>query len=663
MNNNTQKRNGFLIFPYYTALLAGLFLLLFSHISWSKTYTEPYFSSQKKPLTPELTLQRYGLSDLQLSPDGNSIAFVLSHPIEGGTYKRNIWTLNIASKELRPFTTSEKSDSHPRWSPDGKTLAFLSSRGEKTQVYLIPSDGGEAQPLTECKTGVRSFEWSPDGKHIAFLTTRPDTQEEEKKKKEKNDARIVDEETRNPHLSIMDIETRKIKKLTDEKWRISSFIWTADGKQIIISATDHHQPELFTDKIYSVIVQNSDMKKIMQPKGPFDRINVSPDGTTISFIGSRTDGPTSHDLFLLPLSGGTARNITASTLDRPLNSYVWLESGRILALATTGFTRTFYLLSKDGRVEEQKKFKVQPGSFAASREVLVFAGETGVQAPELWISKGEGQIEKVSHFNKKWDDVDLVTPEIFTYKSFDNVDIEAALLKPPGYRDGKKMPLVVLIHGGPTGVWSDRFNAWGQLLADHGFAVFCPNIRGSVGYGYTFMVMNRKDWGGADYKDVMAGIDYLVRQGIADPEQLGIGGWSYGGYMAAWAVTQTDRFKASVSGAPMTDLALEYGAESNSINAYDTWFMGTPYENLDLFVNRSPMTYVKNVKTPTLILCGENDATDPIAQCYQFHRGLKRYGVETDFVVYPREGHGIREENHRVDVLNRIIDWVEKYVK
>jgi len=661
MNHPKQKKNNFPLLKYFTALVAGLLLVCFPLMSRSSPCSQT--DSQKKPLTPEMVLQRYNLSDLQLSPDGVNVAFVLSHPVEGKKYKRNIWTLNLATRELRPFTTSEKSDSHPRWSPDGKTLAFSSSRGEKTQVFLIPSNGGEARPLTESKTGVRSFEWSPDGKHIAFLSTRPDTQEEEKMKKEKNDARVIDKDRRNSHLSVMDIETRKIRKLTDEKWRISSFIWAPDGKQIIISATDHPQPELFTEKIYSVTVQNGEMKKIMQPEGPFGSINISPDGKTISFIGSRGDGPTSHDLYLFSLSDGTARNITASTIDRPLNSYIWQENGSILALVTNGFTRTFYSLSQDGRVEDQKKFKVQPGSFVASRDILLFTGETSVQAPELWISTGEGKIRKVSHFNEKWDDVDLINPEILTYKSFDGVDIEAALLKPASYREGKRMPLVALIHGGPTGVWSDRFNSWGQLLAARGFAVFCPNIRGSIGYGYEFMVMNRKDWGGADYKDVMTGIDYLIRRGIADPDRLGIGGWSYGGYMAAWAVTQTKRFKASVSGAPMTDLALEYGAESNSINAYDTWFMGTPYENLDLFIERSPMSYVKNVKTPTLILCGENDVTDPIAQCYQFHRGLKRYGVDAEFVVYPREGHGIREEKHRVDVLKRMIDWFEKHAK
>jgi len=663
MTNKTQKRNLFVLFRHYPALLALLLLLWSPHLSWSKIPSESSYSYQKKPLTPELTLQRYGLSDLQISPDGKHIAFVLSHPVEGDKYKRNIWTLNTATKELRPFTTSEMSDSHPRWSPDGKTLAFLSSRLEKTQVYLIPADGGEAFPLTECETGVRSFEWSPDGGNIALLSTQPDTPEEEKKKKEKNDARVIDRDRKNPYISIMDRETREIRKLTDEKWRISSFLWMPDGKQMIISATDHPQPELFTDMIYSVDVQSGEMKKIIRPEGPFGDLKVSPKGTILSFTGSRNDGPTAHDLFLLSLSGEKARNITASTIDRPINSYIWQKNGRILALAATGFTRTLYSLSQDGKIEKQRRFDVQPSSFAAFKDILVFVGETAAKCPELWIFSEKGLVEKASHFNEKWDNVDLIQPEVFSYKSFDDVEIEAALLKPTTYREGTRVPLVALIHGGPTGAWSDRFNAWAQLLADQGFAVFCPNIRGSVGYGYTFMVMNRRDWGGADFKDVMAGVDYLIKQGIADPERLGIGGWSYGGYMAAWAVTQTDRFRASVSGAPMTDLALEYGAESNSINAYDTWFLGTPYENLDLFIERSPMTYIKNVTTPTLILCGENDSTDPIAQCYQFHRGLKRYGVETDFVVYPREGHGIREENHRIDVLERMVKWFEKYMK
>ena len=226
-----------------------------------------------------------------------------------------------------------------------------------------------------------------------------------------------------------------------------------------------------------------------------------------------------------------------------------------------------------------------------------------------------------------------------------------------------KLPAVILVHGGPTGAWTDRFDAWGQLLAAHGFVVLSPNVRGSTGYGYDFMAINRYDWGGGDFKDVLAGVDWLIKKGIADPDRLGIGGWSYGGYMAAWAVTQTTLFKASVSGAPMTDLAFEYGSEAAGVNIGDTWALGNPYENLSVFNARSPMTFVKKVKTPTLLLCGENDATDPVGQCYQFQRGLRRFGVETELVVYPREGHGPREEKHRIDVLNRVVGWFEKHLK
>jgi dipeptidyl aminopeptidase/acylaminoacyl peptidase len=216
------------------------------------------------------------------------------------------------------------------------------------------------------------------------------------------------------------------------------------------------------------------------------------------------------------------------------------------------------------------------------------------------------------------------------------------------------------VHGGPTGRWSDSFEPWGQLLAARGYAVLYPNVRGSTGYGHRFVEMNRADWGGGDFKDVMAGVDWAIAQGIADPNRLGIGGWSYGGYMAAWAVTQTNRFKAAVSGAPVIDMASEFGTENES--GYDEWFYGTPYEKLDGFIRSSPMTYVKNVKTPTLLLQGTDDETDPIGQSQQFYRGLKRYNVEAALVVYPREPHGLREEKHLVDRLTRIIAWYDKYL-
>jgi dipeptidyl aminopeptidase/acylaminoacyl peptidase len=416
--------------------------------------------------------------------------------------------------------------------------------------------------------------------------------------------------------------------------------------------------------LYAIEVADGKLTEIARPALPFGQVKISPDGKLISYQGTRTDGPTANDLFVMPVEGGKAANLTQSSVDRSGFFYVWHGNDHIIYQAITGFTTTFFELDLEGRSKKLPSYDVHPaGPFIIGPDYAAFVGQTTTQFPELWFSKTPGKAEKVSGFNAGWDEVLVIQPEIVTYTSFDGTKIEAALLKPWDYQKGTRVPLIVLVHGGPSGVWSDRFNAWGQLLAQRGFAVLYPNIRGSLGYGYDFLVANRRDWGGGDFKDVMAGVDFMIEQGIADPDRLGIGGWSYGGYMAAWAVTQTDRFKASVSGAPMTDLASEYGTEMAGINAYDTWYMGTPYENLNLFQERSPVTHVKNVKTPTLLLTGENDLTDPIGQCQQFYRGLKRYEVETEYVVYPREGHGIREEKHRIDLLNRILAWFEKYVK
>ncbi len=406
------------------------------------------------------------------------------------------------------------------------------------------------------------------------------------------------------------------------------------------------------------------MTLFASPAGPFGHMRVSPDGKVLSYVGCRGDGPDPHDIIVQPLGGGEARNLTARSIDRPVGSFVWEDAARLFAVAEDGFRTAFFSLTLDGKAERSALTpSLLASSYAKGKNGLALVGESATEAPELWIATTAGHAEKASHFNKDWDDVKLLKPEIVRFPSFDKKEIEASLLRPEGAAPAAKLPAVILVHGGPTGAWTDRFDAWGQLLAAHGFVVLSPNVRGSTGYGYDFMVVNRFDWGGGDFKDVMAGADWLIKKGIADPARIGIGGWSYGGYMAAWAVTQTTLFKASVSGAPMTDLAFEYGSESDGINIGDTWALGNPYENLPLFTARSPVTFVKKVKTPTLLLCGENDTTDPVGQCYQFHRGLRRYGVETELVVYPREGHGPREEKHRLDVLNRMVGWFEKYLK
>jgi dipeptidyl aminopeptidase/acylaminoacyl peptidase len=267
--------------------------------------------------------------------------------------------------------------------------------------------------------------------------------------------------------------------------------------------------------------------------------------------------------------------------------------------------------------------------------------------------------EQISHFNKVFDSITLVKPQFITYKSFDGLPIEAALFKPIN-TTSKPLPLMVFIHGGPTGAFINDYSAWVQLFVQKGYAVFCPNIRGSSGYGHEFLIANRYDWGGKDFKDIMSGVDMLIAKENIDSNRMGITGWSYGGYMAGWAITQTNRFKAAMAGAGIANLVSEFGTEDNA--AYDRWFFGTPYEHPENFYNHSPISFIKNAKTPTLIIQGEKDKIDPIGQSQELYRALRYYQVPTELVLYPNEPHGFRQIKHNIDFYKRMISWFDKYV-
>jgi dipeptidyl aminopeptidase/acylaminoacyl peptidase len=627
-----------------------------------------------KPLTAQQAINARTIADLHFSPDGSRVVMTVSEPPKGATRFTHIWMLTVATKELRQFTASQKSESSPRWSPDGKHLAFLSDRGDSRQIYWLSMDGGEALPLTHGKNGVQSFAWSPDGKQIAYLAPEPQTDAEEQKEKDKDDARVADKDAHLTRVWIFDIDSGKSRQLTSGKWHVSEIEWTPDGTRLIAAATDTPASDEHTERIYSIAAADGKMTELAAPKGPFGRIKVSPGGGLIAFVGSRVDGPSPHDLFTLPFTGGTPTNLTATKLDRPIGGYVFASDMGIYAVAQDGFKTHLTEISTNGTITPIGPFPVNVRSFdVGPKMALAFVGSSATVADELWIegptevawNRSAGTIttppaECVSHFNDSWKDYALAKPEFVKYKSFDGQMIEGAVLKPANYHAGTKYPMVVLVHGGPTGAWSDLIEPWGELLVARGFVVFYPNVRGSTGYGHKFIEENRNDWGGGDFKDVMAGVDYMIAQGIADPDRLGIGGWSYGGYMSEWAITQTTRFKAAVSGAGLANLASEFGTESDS--SYDEWFFGTPYEHLDDFMKSSPVRYLKNAKTPTLILQGDADTTDPIGQSEELYRGLKHYGVEAEMVIYPREPHGLREEKHLVDRLNRIVAWYESHL-
>jgi len=612
-------------------------------------------------LTPEQTLDRRAVGELAVSPDGSRVAFTVTDPVHGTARARSIWLLDVSTGRVRRLTFSGKSDSSPRWSPDGRSIAFVSDRDGAAQLYLLGMNGGEADKLTDRKDRIGEFRWSPDGTRIALLMPDAKPPAQQTRERDKDDARRADKDDRRARLWMLDVATRALTPVTATAWRISQFEWLPRGDRLIAAADPTPASDRWTAQIYAIDAATGATTAIASPRGPFGGLAVSRDGEWLAYLGARVDGPVPHDVYTVRLGADAASaNLTASSIDRPISQLQWIDGDTIAAIVARGFASAIATIGRDGRPQFVDA-PVNPTSFVrAAGGALVFAGETTTRAPELWIKPSNGPARAVTTLNEQWASLPVVAPEFVKYRSFDGKEIEAALLRPGSEARGPT-PLVVLVHGGPTGRWSDSFESWGQLLAQRGYAVLYPNVRGSTGYGHAFVEANRADWGGGDFKDVMAGVDWAVAKGIADPARLGIGGWSYGGYMSAWAITQTTRFKAAVSGAPVIDMASEFGTEDSS--AYDEWFYGTPYERLDPFVKSSPMTFVKNARTPTLLLQGEEDETDPVGQSQQFYRGLKRYGVDADLVLYPREPHGLREEKHLLDRLNRIVAWYDRYLK
>jgi dipeptidyl aminopeptidase/acylaminoacyl peptidase len=605
--------------------------------------------------------------DLQFSPDGKRLAFAVSLPPKGTTNPQEIWMLDVEKRAARRFTRSAKVDRSPRWSPDGKTLAFLSDREERPQIYLLPVDGGEAERLTEGKNPVSAFEWSPNGQQIAFLAPDPASADEEKKATSKDDARVVEIDDKHSRVWVVDIASKKPRALTASRWQVSEIVWAPTGRKIYALATDQPNATSWSYRILSVATVDGRTTEVASPAGPVRNLQVGPGGTSLSYLASRGDGPAPHDLFSSTIEGGTPKNLTSACLDRPVLWHTWSRDGRAWATAAYGFqTRGFHLKSDGGLGHwPGPEIDVAPQFARSDSGSLAFVGQSASAGPEVWLVHEGGKPRQATSLNAHDWSATLVRPQVIRYKSFDGVEIEAALYHPAHDTRVRPVPLIVLVHGGPTGRWSTgygRASAAIQFLAAHGYAVFCPNVRGSVGYGWEFLAMNRGDWGGGDFKDILAGVDELIDRKIADPQRLGIMGGSYGGYMAAWAITQTRRFKAAVAIAGMSDLASEFGTE-NGEQAYDRWFYGVPYEALARFQGSSPITHIKNARTPTLILHGENDRIDPIGQAQQLHRGLTHYGVECELVVYPREGHGFAEEKHLLDYHRRFLRWFDKHLK
>src|SRR5258708_115496 len=414
-------------------LSAGVLLALTAFAS-AMHAQEPPKASSPKLLTPAGALDLRNISDLQFSPDGNRLAFVVTEPAKGERRARHIWIYEKRSGAIRQFTYSGKSEFTPRWSPDGKQLAFLSDRDEEQQVYAIRADDGEAAALTKGKRGVKNFAWSPDGKQIAFLAPDAKTEPEEKKEKDKDDAHVVDKEDKHARLWLLTLDTGEAKALTEPKWDIREAVWHPSGTGLMLNATDHPESDQNTERIFFFRLwdtTNGDRKEVdsmtqvLAPHGPFGNIRIAADGQRMAFVGCREDGPTPHDLILARHGEKATQNLSGASVDRPVFDFRWTKDGGLLALVEDGFHTKFVSFTAEGALKDIPAMLQNPNAFSVSDfGEVAFAGQTATTPQELWLWDQKGAPKQISHLNDSWKQYALSAPEFYKYKSLDGQDIE-----------------------------------------------------------------------------------------------------------------------------------------------------------------------------------------------------------------------------------------------
>ncbi len=611
-------------------------------------------------LTVEKAISFFRLSNPIFSPDGKRIAFLVTEPTKADKpASTHVWLLDLRDSIARQYTNSAKSENSPKWSPKGKQLAFLSNRNGENQVFLLDDEGGEALPLTCSKTGISAFEWSPDGKTIAYTEKDTVSADEKKRADDKYDEKVANNDKSSVLFSI-NVATKTSRRLLSNNWRINNFKWLPSGNALILETEELPDKEIPEHQLVRYELSDSSYTFLPSLKNPFwGDIQVAPQGKWIAYIGPRVDGPVAHDLYMQPVKGGKVNNVSGSKIDLPIREAKFFSDDEIFAIVQHGFYPRLYEISTKGEATDLKINQNVLAYDIRNDRSVVFVSSNSTHLMELWIATNGHDAVQLTHFNKSFEKIPLVSPELVSYKSFDGTTIESLFFKPVTTNNIALLPMVVIIHGGPTGAFTDSYQSWAQLFLQKGYAVMMPNIRGSTGYGWKFLESNRRAWGEGDFKDIMSGIDYLIAHKNIDSSKLAIVGWSYGGYMSEWAITQTNRFKAAMSGAGLFNLASEFGTENGA--AYDHWFLGRPYENMDVFANHSAISFVRQARTPTLIIQGENDDVDPIGQSQELYRALRYYKVTCELVTYPREHHGFIEFKHNVDYITRMLDWIKKY--
>ena len=656
-------------------------------------------SAQGQPATPPQTrpleiadmfqIQRVGSP--VVSPDGEWVAYTVSTPSSPSKRgETRIWMVSTGgSGDPIAMTAEGYSASSPAWSPDGKYLSFMATRGDsaKSQVWVLDRRMGEGQELTKEKWGINGYAWSPDGTKLLLTIRDPDpidTLPEHKKPKStppweidrlqfKRDVVGYLTGDRHTHLYVFDLATRKTTQITSGDYDAGSPAWSPDGTKVAFVANRTENPDGNDNSdIWVVDAANTDkgatLVQVTTNQGSDGQPAWSPDGVWIAHVTSREPEIIWYDVSELALAradGSGELRILTEALDRNVSSPKYSKDGRYIFVGIEDSAEEHLgrLNVRNGRIDRPISGQVSLGGFDLGPKDAVYASVARADSPGEIFAAGEGgkltQLTKVNEaFLKK-----IRLGRVFdaTFPSADGTEVEGLFYLPPGYQEGMKYPTLLRIHGGPVSQYSHSFNFEAHLFAANGYVVVTPNTRGSSGYGQAFSHALWADWGNPDFDDVMASVDYAIEQGWADPDKLGVGGWSYGGILTDHVITKTGRFKGAITGASEFLYVTNYGHDHYQLQWEKE--LGLPWESREAWERISPFNDVDKITTPTLVMGGEKDWNVPINNGEQIYQALRRMGKETQLVVYPGQGHGISVPAYQVDRYERYLKWYDKYVK
>jgi dipeptidyl aminopeptidase/acylaminoacyl peptidase len=633
--------------------------------------------------TIDESLGMKSVSGAQISPDGRFVAYTVQVANwDENDFVTQIWLANTATGERIQLTAGKKSSSNPQWAPDSRRLAFTSSRDGKAQIYVIAAAGGEAAQLTNEENGVGSIAWSPDGASIAFTGTGPDPKTTKDRKEQYGEFDIIGGDYKMVHLWRVKAPAEipgDVKKLPQadaltkgEEFSVSGFAWAPDGKRIAFSAT--RDPDLGsqdTERIYVLDLADLHVRKLVDSGGPNGGPKWSPDGKDIAYTtanGQKFFYYANRYIATVPAEGGTPRVLTEA-FDEDPNLIDWGPDGIYFGATQRTNAHVFRLDAGTRAIERitgPDEFHASGASFTRDHRTFAGVGAGPNHFAEIFVSPAAGFAPKyLTDVSAQWKDFQLSTREVVSWKSSDGATIEGILIKPADYDRARKYPLLVVIHGGPTGVdtavrSADRYYPV-ERFAAKGALVLRPNYRGSAGYGAKFRALNVRNLGVGDYADVIAGVDSLIARGLVDKDRVGAMGWSEGGYISAFITCYSDRFKAVSVGAGISDWVTYY--VNTDIHPFTRQYLkATPWDDPEIYRKTSPITYVGRARTPTLIQQGDQDKRVPPPDSYELYQALKDKGVPVKLIFYKGFGHPINKPKQQRAVMEHNYEWFSKYI-